>query len=97
MCISIIFLTWLQDYIPAKHRAFWSTGIGALSAVNYWLNLDFVCPSLQNIDARADFRFGCRSARMWTNALHIYSTVEVYIVPIQLGVLFVVVETDLKW
>ena len=26
MCCLIIFLTWLQWYIPTKHRAFWSTG-----------------------------------------------------------------------
>ena len=26
MCISIIFLAWLQDWLPAKNRAFWSSG-----------------------------------------------------------------------
>ena len=28
MCCLIIFLTWLQWYIPTKNRAFWSAGIG---------------------------------------------------------------------
>ena len=27
MCCLIIFLTWLQWYIPTKNRAFWTTGM----------------------------------------------------------------------
>ena len=30
MCCLIIFLAWLQWYIPEKHRAFWSTGMGQI-------------------------------------------------------------------
>lgn len=28
MCLLIIFLVWLQDYIPSYNRKFWSRGIG---------------------------------------------------------------------
>ena len=28
MCCLIIFLAWLQWYIPTKNEAFWSTGLG---------------------------------------------------------------------
>ena len=28
MCLLIIFLSWLQWYIPTRNKAFWSTGMG---------------------------------------------------------------------
>ena len=38
MCIIIIFLSWFQVYIPAKHREFWSTDYRCNAGFPIWLN-----------------------------------------------------------
>ena len=33
MCLLIMFLVWLQDYIPSYNRKFWSRGIGPYTLI----------------------------------------------------------------
>ena len=54
MCISIIFLAWLQDWLPKKERQFWSRGMSFCDQI-FLINFTDVKFLQKNVNAQRGF------------------------------------------